>query len=273
MSAVDIGLDDFQIAAYHFQRGMTQAGLERVDVAAVAQEVDGKCMAESMGRGARDTGTVPGALDEEAQRLARETLANVVREQGIIAVEVGIAFCGQIAPHAAGGPASGPQYSLFGPLAHHFDAVVIDVGIGDGEAAELRGAHAGIEQSTNDGLIAEGCGPRVGRERAVRQVGAGVLAGVQHCDALRAGVGVDGALFRFGARDGADDVLGDGALTLCPGPQRGEGNVNVEEALFAERFGRARDESVLVALWFVPKVIEQTPDVVSSDLADRWIPG
>ena len=46
----DIHLSNGQVALDHVERGVAEQGLEAVDVAAVAQEVDGEGVAESEGR-------------------------------------------------------------------------------------------------------------------------------------------------------------------------------------------------------------------------------
>ncbi len=75
MGIVDVGLDDGEVALDHGQGFVAEHPLEGVDIAAIAQKVDGKCVAEAVEGDAGDALAGADALEELAERVAVDVTA------------------------------------------------------------------------------------------------------------------------------------------------------------------------------------------------------
>jgi len=66
----DVGLGDEEVAFDHIEGGVAQGGLERVDVAVVAQVLDGECVAEAVGIDVGDAGALAETVEVGAELAA-----------------------------------------------------------------------------------------------------------------------------------------------------------------------------------------------------------
>ncbi len=91
MGSGEIGLDDAQVFANHIQAGVPEGGLQGEDVTAVAQELNGECVAEAVGVAIPEFGALAEAVDEFKESQAVEIGAIIRNEEigvgeGVIAL-------------------------------------------------------------------------------------------------------------------------------------------------------------------------------------------
>ena len=104
MGVFGVGLGEGEVAVDHFQRSVAEEGLEGKYVAAVAKEVDGKCMAKPMGVGAGgDAGAVAEAADDEVEAAAGHGLVCFPDDDEGRVARLGSGASGEVAPYCFGG--------------------------------------------------------------------------------------------------------------------------------------------------------------------------
>jgi len=133
-----------------------------------------------------------------------------------------------------------------------------EVHVADGQAAQFRGANAGVEQKIDDAAVAGG-----GRDDVLTWslagalVGRALVHGGQEGFDLGLAEGIDEPLFGSGLRNVAHDVAGGDAFGDGPAPESRQRGVMADERFLAE--GR--------------ETVEESFDVGLGDIGDEWIAG
>ena len=221
MLVVQVGLDDFEISFHHVQGRVTEHLLQGVDVAAVAQELDGKGVAKAVRVDVGDEGALPAAVQDAQQGVAGhgEGLTIGGSKERRLGREGGGA-ADAVLPEGATGWLLDAEEAAFVAfsLADNEMAGGLVV-VGQGEGAQLGGAQATVEQGQQDGVIAQG-GGALAADGGAGAPGFGLAGGAQQGDDLVLGKRVDGRRFGFGALDAAHGIGGgDQPLVNGPGEQ------------------------------------------------------
>lgn len=228
MSGFDIRLRDRQVAPDHVERGVAEDPLQRVDVPVISQKLNGEGVPEAM----RVHPLHAGAGADPAQDMME--LARIERGPGPPGGEEGsvhgfIPTGGQVAPDDLAGDGVKGDQALFVAFAHDDEVVRFEVHVADGQAAELAGAEAAVQEEIDDGAIARGGGVAVpARALARALIGSGFVHGVQERFDLELAEGLNHTLFRDGRGNVADDVARGQALVHRPAPQGRETGVMAE---------------------------------------------
>ncbi len=221
MGVFDIYLGDGEIAADHIERGVAEHGLEGEDIAAVAQVVDGKGVAETVGMDAGDVGAFSKANKQapEGTPIQRDVRFRAHKAGGIHAGISGLAS-GEVAPDGLAGAGIEVRQAFFVALAEDEELASAQVHVLNAQLAEFGGAQASIHQGEDDGDIAQGGGTGVvAGGLAWPGVDAGALAGGEHGAHLMFGKGLDDALLRGGTFNVAHEVVFDEVLFDGPGEE------------------------------------------------------
>mgnify|MGYP007071584450 CR=1 FL=1 len=83
MGGLGIGVGEGEVFAHHFEGGVTEEALEREDVAAVAEVLDGEGVAEFVGVGGGDVGAPGQAVEKAADGVAIHEGAVDGDEEGV----------------------------------------------------------------------------------------------------------------------------------------------------------------------------------------------
>jgi len=245
--------------------------LECVDIAAVAEEVDGEGVAEAVGMSVEDASALAESMNELVEARGGERAFLLGQEEGISGDGIGAGD--QVAPGGFEGLVTDGEEAFFIAFAKDRDLEIALVQMLDAQAGslaagiggQLGGAEASISEQEDDGAIAAGGGAGVGTFALARpDVGLGAVAGGEHRFDILARIGVDGTLLELGAIYGADDVVGGEVFFDGPGPERAEGDVMVVDSLVGEGAGRAGDGAV-GGDGCGGEVLEEAADVVGGD--------
>ena len=166
---LDVPLRQGDVAPRHLQAGVPEELLEGKQVAAAAEERHGERVPERVrgASGVLDLGGLAQPLDDLAHAPARQGLASArpaVREKD----RRGRLPCvlPQVVPQRLGGGLTEVQRPPLASLSHDLAALRGHVEVADAQRAELRGAHARVEQEEEDGVVAQGVPrPAGGREQ------------------------------------------------------------------------------------------------------------
>ena len=217
MVAVDVGLDQGEVALDHFESGVTEQALQGVRIAAIAEVVDREGVAEAVNVDAGEAGALADLLKQIKQGVTVKGVAKLGdKERG---VDFFIFAGSKVLPNGLAGAGAEGQDALLAALAKDDQVTVAHVAVLDARVAELAGANACIEQQQDNGAVAVGVLEAVGTGALA---GPGVRAGSAHSVKHEADVGfrvgLDFALFRARRGDAPDDVLLDQVFINCPGP-------------------------------------------------------
>lgn len=199
MGVFYVHLGDGDVALDHFECGVAEEALEFEDVAAVAEKVDGECVAEAVGVGIGDAGALAQAIDEGEDAGTGDGGLGSVGEEEVF-VEIGVGAGDQVAPNRLGCGGTDGEDSLFDALAGYGEALVAQVDLAQAQAGEIVPvtgefgyAGAGVEEGEDDGAVADGGGTGVGGfALSGPGVGGAALAGGEHCGDVVAGEWDDG---------------------------------------------------------------------------------
>lgn len=233
MDAVDIGLGDRQVFAHHVHGGMAEHHLQRPGIAAVAEIRYRKSMSEAVRVDIGDFGAIANAIEELKQAVASEWVA--VRGSEKRFVELRLPAQGQVAPKRLAGASAKGQVPLFAEFSEDGDAPVFGVYLVDQGAAELAGAHAGIEQKVDDRPVTFVVGDGMGAGAlAGPAVGAGGLEhGEQGLDILLSEWD-NGLLLRGWASHLVQDVFLHKIFTGRPGPQSRQSGMVIQDGFLLD---------------------------------------
>jgi hypothetical protein len=219
----------------HIQGGVTEHELQGPGIATVAEVKDSEGMAEAVDSDVRDGGTAPDTLQELAQDGTIEGLIFIGDEEGLAGVGIA-AQGGEVAEEAGAGASGEGDRALFSALTEHFDTAVAQVDVVDTEIAELGSTDPGIEEEENNRPVTIGSGERIGGRALTRAgIGGGLIQGSEHRFQIGLGIRDDSALLRSGAVHAVEDMGGSVRLICCPGPERRETGVVIEEGLSGDR--------------------------------------
>ena len=153
MHLVNVGLGEFEIDADGFEGGMSEHGLEGVDVTAVAEVLNGEGMAEAVGMNVGDACAFADGLKHSREFCASHRAVEFGEEERV--TRQGVLAGGEVAPdHLSRAGGEGEQAFLHPFALVNKDTVVAVVEVFHVQVAEFGGADAGVEQEQEDGAFA-----------------------------------------------------------------------------------------------------------------------
>lgn len=237
----EVGFGEAGVGFDHVQGLVAEEVLEGAGVAAVAEEEHGEGVPETVRVDVGDAGALAEAGEEVDQGVTVDRAA-VGDEERLVDGYVS-AFGADVAEDEFGGAGADRDHASFAALAGDGDALVAEIGVDDAEAAELGGAHAGVEQDEDETAVAQ-CGAAGALLDALAGalVGFGLVAGGEQSLDVVLAVGDDGGLFGPRPLDVVQDVAGGVAFADGPGPECRQAGVDVEGLLFADGADPAVDD-------------------------------
>ena len=116
---LDIDLGNGEIALDHIERGMPEQLLEGEDIAAVAQKLDGKGMAETVGMAVWHVGAVAQGVEQVLETVAGKGAVFIGDEK--VGADIDFIAKSNIAPERLGGVVGKWDVAFLVPLAEGFD--------------------------------------------------------------------------------------------------------------------------------------------------------
>ena len=239
--AVDqVGLGNGGVGADHLQGFVAQRLLQGSGVAAVAQILDGECVAETVRVDAFDAGPLAETFDQLEQRIAGQWDGAETYERRFVDSRFA-AFGDDVTGDRFQTGGAQRQGALLAALADDSDAGIPQIDVAQAQLAEFGSPDACVDEYEDDGPIPNPGGPLVVGDALA---GAGVADGAVALGQDRFEIGLrqrdDGRLVRPGPPDLVDDVALDVAAADGPAPEGGEAGVDVELLFGADGARRPR---------------------------------
>ena len=237
MRVLDIDLRDGDIVLDHVEGAVAKQLLQREDIAAAAQKLNGKGVPHAVRMKVRHTGLLAQTIEQKPEAGLVHRLVVATQKEWVLWISVILLTLGQVAPQLAARTFLDKDKTLLAAFAKaHPHLAGLGVVIANRQATQFGGAQATVEQNLDQRAVAGGGAAFVGKAAPVTGLGlAAQLAGFEQGFDLFLVEGLDLGFLKLWGRD-AVYRIGDPKFSLGPSEEGRERDPVVADRLYRQRF-------------------------------------